>query len=192
MIRHLATLFVNLNKTYDARHAYGRLMIKLTQTFAEFQTLFLQLAGEGDVPAENLRFDLYDKLTPLLQDRLAAVLEDLDSYDKLARRCLTTDTELKRVNTRLDRQERLKEKKNTVATKPIGTYFTARETTEKPLRTIPTSENRRSTTPSASTSSENCFNCGKAGHYARECTESKRTTELKDIEEGSESGKEYA
>ena len=100
---------------------------------------------------------------------------------------VTTDTELKRVSTRVDRQERLKEKKATENIQPTGTYLSA--------RTTPVVENRRSATPSAGKPSENCFNCDKPGHYARECTEPKRTTDLKDIEEegdDSESGKEYA
>jgi hypothetical protein len=119
MIQHLAAIYVNPNKTRDARYAYGRLMIKANQPFAEFQTTFLHLAGEGEVPADNLHIDLYNKLTTSLQERLATILPDLDTYNKLATRCLTADTELRRITTRVDRQKRFKDERASTTT-PLG------------------------------------------------------------------------
>ena len=63
MLQHLAAIYVNPNKVRDARYDYNRLMMNSSQTFAEFQTQFLHLAGEGQVPLESYRLDLYDKLT---------------------------------------------------------------------------------------------------------------------------------
>ena len=63
MVQHLATIYVNPNKVRDAKYEYNRLMMKATQTFAEFQTQFLHLAGEAQIPIESLRLDLYNKLT---------------------------------------------------------------------------------------------------------------------------------
>jgi hypothetical protein len=63
MIQHLAAIYVNPNKVRDARYNYNRLMMKPSQPFVEFQTQFLHLAGEAQIPAENLQLDLYDKLT---------------------------------------------------------------------------------------------------------------------------------
>jgi hypothetical protein len=103
MIQHLASIYVNPHKVRDARYNYGKLVMKSGQSFTEFQTNFLHLAGEGQIHSDNLRLDLYDKLTTQLQERLAATLEDLDTYDKLASRCLSLDTELKRITTRVDR-----------------------------------------------------------------------------------------
>jgi hypothetical protein len=105
MIQHLASIYVNPNKVRDARYSYSKLVMRTGQPFAEFQTTFLHLAGEGQVPADSLRLDLYDKLTTPLQERLAVMLEDLDTYAKLAARCLSLDTELKRIATRIDRQK---------------------------------------------------------------------------------------
>ena len=66
MIQHLATIYENPNKVRDAKYDYNRLTMKTSQTFVEFQTQFLHLAGEAQIPAENLRLDLYDKLTTQL------------------------------------------------------------------------------------------------------------------------------
>ena len=81
----------------DAQFEYHRLRIQADQTFSEFQTTFLHLAGEGQVPMTSLRLDLYDKLPPYLQRMLLPTLDDLDSYKKLAARCLALDTGLKRI-----------------------------------------------------------------------------------------------
>jgi hypothetical protein len=97
----------NPDKVRDARFAYRHLMMQSNQSFADFQTTFLHLAGEGQAPTDNLRMDLFDKLTTPLQERLVALLIDLDTYEKLAARCLAVDSELKRISTRVDREKRL-------------------------------------------------------------------------------------
>jgi hypothetical protein len=47
--------------------------------------------------------DLYDKLFTDLQKEMAFYLVDLDTYDKLAACCLSLNTELRRINARVDR-----------------------------------------------------------------------------------------
>ena len=84
MIQHLATIYVNPNKVRDARYDYNRLIMKSNQSFTEFQTQFLYLAGEGQVPPDNYRLDLYDKLTVQLQEKIAVALDDLPTYQRLA------------------------------------------------------------------------------------------------------------
>jgi hypothetical protein len=63
MLQHLATIYINPNKVRNAHFAYGRLIMQTNQSFADFQTTFLHLAGEGQVPTDNLRMDLFDKVT---------------------------------------------------------------------------------------------------------------------------------
>jgi hypothetical protein len=65
MIQHLAAIYVNPNKVRDAKYNYNRLIMKPYQPFVKFQTQFLHLAGEAQIPAENLQLDLYDKLTTM-------------------------------------------------------------------------------------------------------------------------------
>src|SRR5438045_6677500 len=78
MVQHLATIYVNPNKVRDAKYDYNHLMMRTGQTFAEFQTQFLHLAGEAQIPMESLRLDLYDKLTTPLQEKLAVNLRTLE------------------------------------------------------------------------------------------------------------------
>jgi hypothetical protein len=63
IIQHLASIYVNPNKVRDAKYDYNRLTMKTSQTFVEFQTRFLHLASEAQIPIESLRLDLFDKLT---------------------------------------------------------------------------------------------------------------------------------
>jgi hypothetical protein len=95
------------------------------QSFAKFQTTFLHLAGKGQIYKSNLRMDLYDKLSTDLQKGMASYLVDLDTYDKLVVRCLSLDTELRRINARVDRQKRLAEEKSRTDTMASKTFTSA-------------------------------------------------------------------
>ena len=67
MIDHLSSIYEDPFKTQNARLDYKSLMMRTTETFAEFQTRFLHLAGQARIPAEDLMPDLFDKLTLDLQ-----------------------------------------------------------------------------------------------------------------------------
>ena len=97
MLQLLATIFVNPNQVRDARYDYSCLRMTARQSFAKFQTQFLHLASQAQIPAEDLRLDLYDKLTTQLQRGIAPILRSLVTYTELSASCLSLDTELKRI-----------------------------------------------------------------------------------------------
>src|SRR5438477_11841528 len=80
-------------------------MMRTGQTFTEFQTQFLNLAGEAQIPMESLCLDLYDKLTTPLQEKLAVNLTTLDTFAELSASCLSLDTELRRIAAWVDQQK---------------------------------------------------------------------------------------
>jgi hypothetical protein len=193
MIQYLAPRYINPNKVRDARYDYGKLFMKAGEPFADFQTTFLHLAGEGQIHSDNLRLDLYDKLTTQLQERLAATLEDLDTYQKLANRCLSLDTELKRISVRVDRQKRFKDDR-TATPDPKGSLPVLAPPIPTRQPTLPYGSSailQRSATPATTTrfnspalaTALTCYNCRKPGHLINDCTEPKRITEMKEIEE---------
>ena len=87
MVQHLATIYANPNKVCDAKYDYNCLMMRTGQTFTEFQTQFLHLAGEAQIPMESLCLDLYDKLNTPLQEKLAVNLRTLDTFAELSASC---------------------------------------------------------------------------------------------------------
>jgi hypothetical protein len=203
MFQHLASIYVNPNKVRDARYDYQRLMMRSGQSYADFRTQFLHLAGEAQIPSESLRMDLYDKLTVQLQERLAVNLRTLDTFTELSASCLALDTELKRIAARVDRRKGRKEDKKAPATSissPVlstptkSTVSMDRKPSPvahtEPLDAPRTNTSRHSTPKE--TGSITCYNCQKVGHAALACPERKQN-ELKEIEEYSaddESGKE--
>ena len=63
MIQHLSSVYLDPFKVQNARQEYRRLNMKPSQTFTEFYTKFLHLAGRAKILVEDWRPDLYDKLT---------------------------------------------------------------------------------------------------------------------------------
>jgi hypothetical protein len=191
MLDYLASIYVNPNAVRDARHDYNSLTMKPSQSFAEFQTQFLHLAGQAQVSRESLRLDLYDRVTTPLQKGIAPLLRLLPTYGELAADLASLDAELRRITVREERQKRFRERQ------PARTHFTANAgpapttaVTPKPTTAshslfvrakseTPRTEPRR---PAPADAVFTCFNCDKPGHIAKECPEPRRG-DLKEIEE---------
>jgi hypothetical protein len=66
-------------------------MIKTTKTFADFNTQFLQLAGQAAILKEDLMLDLFEKLTLKLQRATLPHYSDIISLKVLTEKCLNID-----------------------------------------------------------------------------------------------------
>jgi hypothetical protein len=173
------------------------------QTFAEFQTTFLHLAGEAEIPHASLQMDLYDRITPALQRGIAPNLPRLHSYAELAADVASLDSELRRITVREERQRlKFKERQDLRITGPssgLGSRpapssssgsSSGHATIAVPSRTtltlgifrrepIPRIEPRRSASAEPPIK---CFNCNKLGHISPNCPELKKS-DLHKIEE---------
>ena len=63
MIDYLSFIFEDPFKVQNACLDYKALNIKTTKTFLTFHTCFLYLAGQAQIPQEDLLPDLFDKFT---------------------------------------------------------------------------------------------------------------------------------
>jgi hypothetical protein len=66
-------------------------MMKATETFANFHTRFLHLVGQAQIPKEDLRLDLFDKLTLELQWMVLPIYSTLQTIKELLDECLSLD-----------------------------------------------------------------------------------------------------
>ena len=69
-------------------------MMRSTKTFTDFYTQFLHLAREGQIPDEDLRPDLYDKLTLELQRAIALMEGTLNELKDLQKAVLRLNQNL--------------------------------------------------------------------------------------------------
>ena len=105
MIQHLEDIYEDPFRIQNARRDYRRLNMRTTETFPDFYTRFLHLAGEGRIPEEDLRPDLYDKLTLELQRAIAPTEESLPTLQELQRALRRLDQNLRQIK---DRSNRIK------------------------------------------------------------------------------------
>ena len=139
MIDFLANIYLDPFKAKNARQDYRRLNMSYKQTFMEFYTKFLHLAGEAKIPLEDWQPDLFDKLTMELQKAILPTLSSLTTYKALADQCLLLDRELKRLHERSDRIKANKQDGNKSGSKP------GQNSSINPKPTTPVSANQAST-----------------------------------------------
>ena len=97
MIIYLAEIFKNPFEAQDARIDFRKMTMKEDESFSDFHTRFLRLAGMGKIPTDDLQPDLYDKLTPALQQSVLPFLDTLLTSKALAYKCLLVDKNLRRL-----------------------------------------------------------------------------------------------
>src|SRR5580658_4929081 len=103
MIDYLATIYEDPYEVQNARLEYKSLSMKSTETFSDFHTRFLHLAGKAKIPSDDLRPDLFDKLTLELQRTVLPVYTTLSTEKALADQCVALDNGLRRIRARSDR-----------------------------------------------------------------------------------------
>jgi hypothetical protein len=189
MLAYLSSIYVNPNAVRDARHEYNSLAMKPGQSFTEFQTQFLHLAGQAHIPPESWRMDLFDRMTITLKRGIAPMLRLLPTYQELAADLASLDTELRHINIQVDQQNRYRAAQKTTTARPshpgpdpVGSTKPLPTTNHQVVRTrseTPRPEPRR---PAPADVPPICFNCKKPGHFAVTCPEPQKG-DLKEIEE---------
>lgn len=177
MIDYLAEILENPFEAQDARVDFRKLTMREDESFATFYTRFLHLAGTGRIPTDDLQPDLYDKLTPALQQSVLPFLDVLVTSTALANKCRLVDKHLQRLQVRR-RQQRTNRPANRSETTPLSSRQTATVPTAQTTgrTTSPAPAPRlygptREPTPARKDPEEACFRCKQPGHFAKDCPE---------------------
>src|SRR3984893_2776782 len=100
IVTYLSGIYEDPFRVQNARREYRRLTMKSYEAFTDFYTQFLHLAGEGRIPEEDLRRDLYDKLSIELQRAIAPTEASLVTLQDLHRALLRLDQNLQQIQER--------------------------------------------------------------------------------------------
>ena len=188
MMTYLKQFFQNPHRVRDARYEYQSLKMKPTDTFFEFQTIFLRLANKAEIARSEWFDDLYDKLTLHLQGQLAIMRHTLgQDVNKLCELASGADTENRRIG-KLRAAQSPKSSTQLLS----KTFSQASATTTSPSAPAPKpfSPAPRQATPvlppvtkPALPESDKitCYTCGNPGHTSVHCPQRVMSPELKDI-----------
>ena len=180
MVAHLASIYEDPYKVQNARHSYKSLMMKPSETFTDFRTRFLHLAGQARIPDEDLALDLFDKLTLELQRAVLPMYPDIQTAKELMQRCQALDQGLQRIKARVDRNK-TRDQTPRPATTTNSPVTDRKPPTNSQTDLQATRENTPARPPLGLRPSYNnpkkqqlsdqgaCFSCGQKGHIARDC-----------------------
>jgi len=193
MITFLANVYEDPYKVQNARLDYRSLMMRVSENFTAFQTRFLHLAGQAQIPMTDQMPDLYEKLTDDLQRAVLPFYTSATSLQALMNHCQAIDQGLRRIKTRVERRKA----RTAAAASPAG--FTDRNGPRAPAppRNPPVSNQNAPVTPARPTTQAStptpatpatptrrlfnssrlqalsdrraCFTCEQPGHIAPNC-----------------------
>jgi hypothetical protein len=177
MILYLTEIFENPFKAQDAHIDFHKLTMKEDETFSDFYTQFLHLANLGRIPTADLQPDLYDKLTPALQQCILPFLDTLLTSEALSKKCLSVDKNLRRLMQRRTQLRIARTSTRTAATVSGPRALVTSSTTQPAIRTTspkpvpklygPT----RESTPVRKDPEVTCYACKQPGRFANSCPE---------------------
>ena len=94
MLEHLKTIYDDLNQVTTAKNQFRQLYMKTTDRFHDFLSEFLYLAAEAGVSDDDLKDELYHRITTKLQELTMAEINSNGSFRQFTSFCSQTASRL--------------------------------------------------------------------------------------------------
>lgn len=189
-----SALRIGLGKVHDpaeAEEIYRRLKMPEDGLYSTFITDFLLLSADANIEPSVFRRDLWIKISDKLQLKMGPTKHLYKTFTKLSNALQSADNEDRWTRERMSitkppRQSEAKKyntSSDSLATSSSRTKGGRARSSHSPPTSVPQLPVRqRAQTPTAEVPHIQCFNCDKYGHYARDCTQPKRSVaEIKEI-----------
>ena len=95
MLKHLKTIYDDLNWVTTAKNQFQQLYIKMTDWFHDFLSEFLYLAAEAGISDDDLKDELYHWIMIKLQELTIAEINFNGSFRQFTSFCSQTTSHLK-------------------------------------------------------------------------------------------------
>lgn len=209
MIELLASFFLSGNEAAEYRTAFQRLEMTSKETFPAFKARFISAAIRGNVHRDEWAMYLWEKITASLRapnigfkhlwkNSFNQMVNHLTAFDMERRSAPPRTRYESEVTSHRTHQPRTLQDNPKLSGTPKTLYAPVKESTPRPAR----ERSRQSTQPpSREAGSDECYNCGKPGHFIKDCpaprvrelgVDSDLEDDFHDSEEALVPGKEHA